>query len=140
MEGVSGKTMRRFATILAAGLAIGCGDNEVTPTPPIPGPTTITFASQIGAGGTAWRSIETVRTGEVKVQLVVVSPEDQASVVLGLGTFDGTNCTLFNSVNTVAGQEPQITLALSAGQYCVQVQDTGALTKVNVFQISVTIP
>jgi hypothetical protein len=46
---------------------------------------------------------------------------------LGIGSFDGTTCTLFSngSVVTPAGAIAQLTGTANAGNYCVQVADVG---------------
>jgi hypothetical protein len=132
------------AGALCAVLAVAGCTNTTTPTnptTPLSTATTEFFASVLDVGGFAWRSIETKRIGKVTVRLSVFDFDSEAVAGLGLGTFDGTKCELIESVEAKPQLlDPQITRALTAGNYCVKVWDIGNLTRANRFVIVIELP
>jgi hypothetical protein len=123
----------------AAGLS-ACGTST---SPTITSPTiTLAFASRIQEHGSAWRSFTVPTAGSVTVQLTSVS-QANAVVGLGIGTVNGANCVLSQSLQTAANatsNSPQITTTLSAGTYCVQFSDVGNLTTIVDFVILIVTP
>lgn len=136
-------TMRGLRALLAAGLVGGALACESTPVDPTPTPTVqdLFFASQLMAGGTTTRTFTTPRQGDVKVFFSSLIPDNTAEIGVGLGTFDGTTCTLTSSVMVKSGSaDAVITSALPAGTYCVRVWDPGVLTKTNDFSFTINMP
>ena len=69
-------------------------------------------------------------------RLAIVSPNGDAVVRIGFGTFDGTTCTSTMTVDTAANDDtPQLSTLMSPGRYCVMIWDIGNLTGVNDFAI-----
>lgn len=99
------------------------------------------FASRLLEKGSAWRSIPVVEKGTMKVQLITA---DQSVVYrLGVGTVNGTSCTLSQTVDTAPNStdgSPQITLTVAANDNkCVLIQDIGNLTTPGAFTITIYI-
>ena len=123
------------------GTASGCDSGPTIPSAPPPATSaTVFFASRLAKGGEAWRSFTMTVDGEITVQLTSLLPQIDTEVNLGLGTFDGTACTITRSVNAKAAAEPQITETLTVGSYCVRIADLGTLNSNNDFVISVIVP
>ena len=132
---------RRVGGLALLALLPGCDSAPTIPSAPPPATSaTIFFASRLARGGAAWRSFETRTGGEVTVQLTSLVPQVESEVDLGLGTFDGTNCTITRSVNAKAAADPHITETLGIGNYCVRIADLGNLNSNNDFVISVVVP
>jgi hypothetical protein len=136
-------TMRRLRALLVAGLMGGALACNSTPVDPTPTPTVqdLFFSSQLMAAGTTSRTFTTPKQGDVKVFFSSLIPDSSAVIGVGLGTFDGTTCTLTTTVMVKSGSaEAVITAALPAGTYCVRVWDPGVLTKTNDFSFTINIP
>ncbi len=131
------------AVVLASSMTlVGC--DEDTPTTPTPNPSTatVTFASNLALGGSSTRSFDVTRAGNVSVTLLAVGGSTTLKVGLGVGIplADGSGCVLSRSVEAVAGTTAQLELAVDTGKYCVQIYDTGTLTTVVAFSLSVIYP
>ncbi len=126
--------------LLASLVAVpGCdsGTNE-----PIVTSIVETFASRLQEKGSAWRSVNVTKAGEVTMQLVSVTQVD-AKLNLGIGTISGTQCVLAASVDTVANASavaPQLVRTVSTGTYCVRIADTGNLKQLVDFTIRIERP
>jgi hypothetical protein len=135
-------TRRAWALgLLALTVLPGCDSGPTIPSaPPPPTSATLFFASRVGKGGEAWRSFQMTTTGEATVQLTSLIPQVESEVDLGLGTFDGTNCTITRQVAAKASAEAQIRETLAIGSYCVRIADAGNLNANNDFVITVVVP
>jgi hypothetical protein len=119
---------------MAALAGAGCAPTTTTPTSPTA--TTTAFASRLVIGGAAWKSFNQTTTSLVTARLAIVSPNGDAVVRIGFGTFDGTTCTSTMTVDTASSDEtPQLSTQMSPGRYCVMIWDIGNLTGVNDFAI-----
>ena len=59
---------------------------------------------------------------------------------LSFGNFDGTNCNLTQTVDTVtSATDPQITRDVTPGNYCVRIADIGQVTQIATFSVSIVI-
>ena len=126
-----------IAAVLAVSLA-GCGETT-TPTLP-PQPTAITFSNSLYPGGSAWRSVRVDENAKVTVQFVAILPQTTIAARVSFGTFDGTNCNLTQSVDTVtSANDPHITVDVSPGNYCVRIADIGQVTQIATFSVSIVI-
>lgn len=127
--------------ILAALLVVtaaGCGET-ITPTLPTQ-PTAISFSNSLYPGGSAWRSVRVDDNAKLTVQFVSIFPQTDISARLSFGNFDGTNCNLTQTVDTVtSATDPQITVDVNPGNYCVRIADLGQVTQIATFSISIII-
>ena len=136
--------LRRAAawTLVAAtaGLSIACGDEPGLGVTPVETSRNVSFSSTIQAGGFAWRSFQVERAGKVTVQYVAIAPNADLVMRLSVGTFDGTNCTVTSTLDTAPqATGPQITVDVTAGDYCVRLADLGNVTQISTFSILVVI-
>lgn len=109
-----------------------------TPTTPSTTPQAVTsaFASRLLVGGSAWKTFTQTTTSLVTARLALISPDGEAVVRIGLGTFDGTTCTATMTVDTASNDEtPQLSAPLTPGRYCMLIWDIGNLLSVNDFAI-----
>ena len=132
------------AWILVAAVAAasaGCEDEPGLGVTPVQTTRDVFFSSTIQPGGFAWRSFKVERAGKVTAQYVSIAPTADVVMRVSLGTFDGTNCTPTNTLDTPPqATGPQITLeSVAAGDYCVQVADIGNVVQISVFAITVLI-
>jgi len=126
-----------IAALTGAG---ACSNAPTVPTTPAPTSQTLIFSSRLTTGGVAWKQFNVTATGNVTIRLAVLSPDDTLVMRLSLGSFDGTTCTPTNVVDTPTGDDPQLTVPVTIGRYCVQISDIGNLTRINDFGIIVVIP
>ena len=126
-----------IAALLAVSAA-GCGETN-TPTLPTQ-PTTISFSNSLYPGGSAWRSVKVDDNAKVTIQFVSILPQTTIATRLSFGTFDGTNCNLTQSVDTItSATDPQITVDVNPGNYCVRIADIGQVTQIATFSVSIVI-
>jgi hypothetical protein len=132
---------RRAAWALVAALAVtsACEDLPNTPTDTVQTKTFL-FSARLQRGAFAWRTVTFTNSGQVTVQLVSITPQTDAVVSLGFGTFDGTTCNLTTTIETASATTPQITTEATAGTYCVRVGDLGTLTADWTFGITIVTP
>jgi hypothetical protein len=83
---------------------------------------------------TLFRFGATVKTFNVggfggAASLTLTSVTDDAPIEISLGVWDGSTCRLNTSVVTASGTDPQITINVDAGAYCVRLADIGNLTQ-----------
>lgn len=131
------KVVTTLLLALVLATASGCGDN----TSAITSITTV-FNSRIQEKGSAWRSIDVNKAGDVQVQLLSITQTDVV-VNLAIGTIDGTQCVASQAIDTAANataSSPQITTSLAVGTYCVKVADIGNLTQTVDFSVYITQP
>jgi hypothetical protein len=126
-----------IAATLAVSVA-GCGDST-NPTLPTQ-PTTISFSNALYPGGSAWRSVKVDDNAKVTVQFVSILPQTEIATRVSFGTFDGTNCNLTQSVDSVtSATDPQITVDVNPGNYCVRIADIGQVTQIATFSVTIVI-
>jgi hypothetical protein len=128
-----------IGVLIAAMAGSGCS-SPTTPSSSTSG-TTITFASRLLVGGSAWRSFVQTSVGIVTLHLTVLSPDTEVAVQVGIGTWDGTTCTPTNTaVATSTDTDPELSVLLTPGRYCVLIADIGNLTVMNDFAIVLVQP
>jgi hypothetical protein len=122
---------------------IRIGQN-LTPSSSTATPATETFASLLYTGGIAARTFSALQAGTVTLTLTSVTP---STIVVGLGIGirgpggGGPACLLSNSVDATAGSAPQLTVAVDADNYCVQVYDSGHVNSSGVaFSVTINHP
>ncbi|MBI3401878.1 MAG: hypothetical protein HY048_10700 [Acidobacteria bacterium] len=127
----------RFAlSVLVTTLAVGCSQSSdtsnatpTTTTAPTTTPTTENFTGTVPVGGADVKPFNILlANGQLNIILTAAGPPPTIQMGLGVGSYSGTTCTIFQggSVITAAGATAQLAgTAISAGQYCVQVSDVG---------------
>ena len=115
-----------------------------TPTdvvPPDPeAPSTVTFASNLTAGGTASRTFQASQDGIVSLTLESVGPPSVA-IGIGVGIVRLNNtCGLSRIVTATPGTSPQLEVPVDAGNYCVRVFDIGTIADSVAFSLRVAHP
>jgi len=131
-----------LCALFAAGLLLGsaCSDPKAPAAPtPIAPTITDTFNGTLPVGGDNSHPFIVSAIGGITVTLTNVTPP--ALVGMGIGTPDGSSCTLLNSDVAVASTSAQITgTATVAGTLCVAVFDAGNLVETVNYSISVLHP
>jgi hypothetical protein len=81
----------------------------------------------------------TLSGGQVNVILTAAGPPATIYMGLGVGTYNGTGCTLLTggSVVAQAGATAQLAGILNAGSYCVMVYDAGNQTASITYSVTV---
>ena len=142
---VSGLLRRAAACILLTSVTVmsaACEDNDGIGVTPVETTRNISFSSSLQPGGFAWRSFNVERANaKITVQYVSIAPQADLEMRLGLGTFNGTECTIFSTVDVKPKADgPQITAEnLASGDYCVRFADIGQVVQISVFSIAVAV-
>ena len=135
----SRSTSRTLLSLLAVvTLMAACDDGPSAPSEPET--QTIAFSTRLQPGAFAWRSVAVDKAGAVSVQLVAISPSNDAIVSLAFGRFENNACTPITTIETAPGSAPQISTTAAVGTYCVRVADIGNLTSDWTFSIAIVIP
>ncbi len=123
------------------GVASACTTTFTSPTSPKPDGPEGSFSAQLTPQGSASRAFTVRSRGTVSITLTTTTPPG-TRVGLGVGIPRGnlTGCSLTQSVATVAGAAPQLTVTADAGDYCAQVFDLGTLTDPIGFTILLSYP
>jgi len=116
-----------------------CGGGSSSTTPPSAAVTTETFSGTVAIGGKDFHSFTVKQTGEVDLTLTAAGPPPTISMGLGVGTMNGSACSLLpgGSTNTQAGTAVQLAGTVSAGTLCVQVYDIGNQTAPITYTVTV---
>jgi hypothetical protein len=144
---VSMRTMSAAAALPALALLTltACGTtgdtSTATPTTPtVVGATTETFNGTVNVGSSDVKPFTvTASGGQLLVTLTAAGPPPTIIMGLGVGTYANSTCTLLSngSVSTAAGASPQLSGAVNAGSYCVQVSDVGNQTAPVTYSVTV---
>jgi len=115
-------TVRAWNITVAAILVAACGGNEITAPDPTPtSPVTVTYQQLMTAQGWTSRSFTVAEAGVVSVTLQ--SSELPMGIGIGVSSAGGSGCQASVSVVTSAGDSPQLSTAVDAGDYCLVVFD-----------------
>lgn len=113
---------RTWNIALAAVLVAACASNEITaPDPTLTSPVTITYQQLMAAQSWTSRSFTVAEAGLVSVTLQ--SSELPMGIGIGVPTIGGSGCQTSVSVVTSAGDSPQLSSSVDAGDYCLVVFD-----------------
>ena len=106
----------------------------------LPRPDTLVSMSNITPRGSFTRTFEATAPGTVNVTLANLQPA--VPVGLGIGViYDVTvGCRLTQVITTTAGPNPQFSLPVDPGEYCVQVFDIGNFTQETSFELRIQYP
>lgn len=134
-----------FWLLIALALAAaGCGGSPLSPSEvaEFNALTSVTesFSGTAGVGLTVTHTFVGAKAGAVTLTLTEVGPDAAALVGLGLGVWDGTNCTV--QISTTAGKLNEVYQATTAGSgnFCVAVGDPGTFTADVTYTVKITHP
>ena len=132
--------VQQFAVLaaIAAVLLIGCGGNSGTAPSTTSTITSENWSGVLAPGGTSSRSFTVTNTGTIN--LTMNSAGATVGLGVGLPRVTGGGCRVGVQVITGPASNPQISTAAEAGQYCVQVFDTGTLTDPIPFNVKIDHP
>lgn len=133
----------RFAVIVPLLIAItGCsGQINDLPTTPDPVITTETFTGDLTINGAATHNVFTSATGAVTATLTSLGDNPPSKVGFSMGTLSGATCsTVLSNDSAVVTSVLVGTVSTLAGSLCVRIYDTGALTAVTPYTITVSHP
>jgi hypothetical protein len=121
--------MRHLAIALLplALFAAGCSSSDSTPSTPT-AHAVQTFNGTLQPLGTDMYSFTTTITGVVTVTLTNAGPPAGLTLGLGIGTPNGSACTLIQSQQVQPANIAQISGTADPGSFCVTVFDPGTLT------------
>lgn len=136
---------RALIVLILVASNAGCSESGASsPTAPstISSPVTLDWGSTLGFRGYTSRSFETTQVGTVTVTLTsaAVPPSWEIGIGLGVPQANGSGCALSASVRAPAGSNPQVSIAVDEGSYCVAVYDVGALTEAAGFTLHLVYP
>ncbi len=119
-----------FVLLPLALLAAGCGSSNsaTTTTPTTSGHTVQTFNGTLQPSGSDTYNFTTGLSGEITVTLTNAGPPTNVTLGLGVGTPNGSACTLILAQSVTAANIAQIASPADPGSYCISVFDTGSLT------------
>jgi hypothetical protein len=142
--------MKAVASVLIVSTFVsaawGCGTKPTEPTPVVETSGTLLFTGDLAQGGTAFNPVTVSGTTNVTVKVTLASVTSAATgeplaavlaVGFGSSAAGATSCTPTTTQNVGPALTAQITLAASAGTYCVNVADLGGLTEPAKFAIRI---
>lgn len=136
-------TFHSWPVIVIAGVSLACNTaaSPTAPSTPVT-PVAVVWETQLYPGAAASRSFIAASSGAVSVTLSDVRPDPRASIGMGVGIprADGGGCLMSHSVHATSGGDPQLTVDIEPGTYCVRVYDVGALTGEVFFSIALSHP
>jgi hypothetical protein len=135
-----------FLAVAVAVAAAGCDTADPTTTTTAPStivqPTVENFTGTVAVGGSDFKPFPVLLSGgTLTVTLTAAGPPSSITMVLGVGTVNGSSCVLLSggSLVTQAATTPQLSGQVNAGAYCVQVADTGTGTQTGPVTYAVTV-
>lgn len=137
--GIRGSGFARAVALAALAVAAGaCGGGNSGTSPSSTTVTSEDWSGVLAPGGTSSRSFTVTNAGTISITM------NSAGATIGLGVglprVTGGGCRVGVQVITGPGPNPQISTAADAGQYCVQVFDTGTLTDPISFDVKIDHP
>jgi hypothetical protein len=117
--------------MIAAGLmAAACDKTPTAPTPQGPAPVTTLFSGTLEARASKTNSFSLAQSGTAAITLVSLTTGTgevaDPPVTLTVGSLNGTVCAATTSVTASPALKSQISVSLSAGNYCTTITDLGA--------------
>jgi hypothetical protein len=124
---------RTFACLIVftALSAAGCSNSADATSPTLPSvPTsplvTENFSGTVQVGSSDSKPFTVTSSGfQITVDLTSAGPPATISMGLGVGAWDGTNCSNVTGGTYQAGPTAQLSGTIPSGQYCLIVQDVG---------------
>lgn len=118
--------LRLLAAVLLAVAVTGCEselDSLISPTPPIPDPTTVVVAGSITPNGAWTHAFQSNSFGTVQATLLSLEPDPEAVVGLALGTWNGAACQLIIADDRATQGTIVLGNVTSVGSLCIRVSD-----------------
>jgi hypothetical protein len=138
------RSLKRALLVMLLLSGAGCAtryfETPTSSTTPAATPDPATFESQIVRGGSATRAFTLTTAGTIGVTLTSVRPSIVVGLGIGIPRTDGNGCNLSRSVETSAGDSPQVSASADPGSYCVKVFDVGQIDQSASFSVLVTHP
>ncbi|HUU33116.1 MAG TPA: hypothetical protein VMW48_03575 [Vicinamibacterales bacterium] len=130
--------------LVVALTASGCAGNPLSPSQleELAALTTITetFSGMVAAGAMVVHPFVGTAGGNVSLTLTAVGPDAAALLGLGVGTWDGADCTVqISTTQAAVGEVYQASLP-SPGNYCVAVSDVGTSPPDTTYTVRVAHP
>jgi hypothetical protein len=138
-------SLRRLSALLVTTAMLplaACGDSFESPTQPAPlAPANVTqeFSGPLNVESSQVHPFPVPSRSTITVTLVSVAPLATLSVGLGVGTWDGTSCTLIGADNN-ARAATALSGTVEPGNYCAAIFDNGNLTESITYTIRVQRP
>jgi hypothetical protein len=132
-----------FLLVLAVALtSASCGDDDSTtsPTSPTPVYVTDTFSGTLATGETARHTFTAKTGGSIQIAVTAMAPDATLTMGIGLGTWDGTACSVVLQTSAATLNSAFSASATSAGNYCVTFFDVGNVATTTDYTLSVVHP
>jgi ABC-type glycerol-3-phosphate transport system substrate-binding protein len=120
-------TWRRAALLGAIALAVACGGSSTTTPTTTTGTVTETLNGLMAPQGVATRTFTANQPGTVTVQLVKTDPSLTLGLGIGIHSATGADCNFSQTLNTVPGGSPQLSVTVDPGEYCAGAYDAGTV-------------
>jgi hypothetical protein len=132
----------RSASLAVAVIAMfGCGDDPVdTPTVPTPQPVTEIFTGTLTVNGGVTHPFSATTAGSLTATLTNIAPDENPTVGLSLGTWNGSACAVVISTDAAVRTTVVYGTVNQAGQLCVRIYDVGRIANANDYEITVVHP
>jgi hypothetical protein len=118
-----------LALLAFAALGAACSDNNTTTTAPSTpaGTVTETLNGIMAPNGTAVRTFTARQSGAVTVLLSDAQPPVTLGLGVGVRGSTGADCRFTQTLNTLPGTTPQLSVSVDAGTYCAGTYDIGTV-------------
>jgi hypothetical protein len=105
---------------------LACDNSSGSPTL-APATNSETFTGTVQVGGVDFHAFTVAKDGNVTITLTAAGPPATITMGLGIGTPGNNACSILpaDATPTTAGTAAQLSGALAAGNYCVEVFDIG---------------
>jgi hypothetical protein len=132
----------RPALVAIAVIAMtGCGDDPVdTPTGPTPQPLTEVFTGTLTVNGAVTHPFSATTAGSLTATLSNIVPDENPTVGLSLGTWNGSACAVVISTDAAVRTTVVYGTVNQPGQLCVRIYDVGRIASANDYEITVVHP
>jgi hypothetical protein len=132
----------RSAALAVAVLAMtGCGDDPITtPTLPTPEPVTEVFTGTLTVNGGVTHAFSATAAGSLTATLTNIGPDENPTVGLSLGTWNGASCAIVIATDTAVRTSMVVGTVNQPGQLCVRIYDVGQIANPNDYEITVVHP
>ena len=131
----------RSASLAAAVLAMSsCGDDVQTVTAPTPDPVTEVFTGRLTVSGGATHTFSAATAGSLTATLANIGPDENPTVGLSLGTWNGTACAVVIAQDAAVRTTVLYGTVNQAGQLCVRIYDVGRLSVAQDYEITIVHP
>jgi hypothetical protein len=120
------QTLTRTAAVVFLIVCVSaCGSSSSSTAPS--NTTTDTFSGTVAIHGSDMHNFTVNAAGEVDVTLTAAGPPSTVVMGVGIGTPNGSSCTLLSggTAPASAGTSPQVTGIVTPGVLCVEVYDLG---------------